>query len=214
MLRAAKIVTVAVLLAILVVRPSAAAEEDGARAVVAGFQQGLLGAMKDARTLGIKGRADRLMPFIETAFNLPVMIATASAPFWQGATAEQRAALVESFSRMSIASAATLFDSYSGETFRIAGTRKGNGPTLLVDTQIVRPKRDPVNITYVAANIRGRWWIVDIIVGGGISELTVRRSEYQSILKEGGVASLVATLSRKAENLLAGKEKAAPAGGS
>jgi phospholipid transport system substrate-binding protein len=190
-----------------------ATANEAARAVVAEFQQGLLGVMKEAKALGVAGRAERLSPVVEKAFNLPVMIATVAAPFWRPATPDQREALVSAFRSMSVASAATLFDGYSGESFRTVAHRPGSGGTVLVDTQIVRPGRDPVTITYVAANVRDRWSIVDIIVGSGISELTVRRSEYQTLLQQGGVPRLVAALRQKAENLLAGKEKAQVEGG-
>lgn len=186
----------------------AAAAADSAGATVGRFQQALLGVMKQAKALGIRGRFDRLVPVVEQSFNLPVMIATASAPYWKAGTEDQRARLVTAFRRMSIASAATLFDDYGGQSFRTLGERKGRGPVMLVDTQIVQPKDDPVTITYVVAQIRGRWWIVDIVVAGGISEITVRRSEYLALLKEGGLDRLVAALERKADNLLAGREKA------
>ena len=186
----------------------ALAQTQDARTVVADFQSGLLGVMKDARALGVKGRFDRLKPVVEKAFNLPVMIATVTTPYWQSATDAQRARLLAAFRRMSVASSATLFDDYGGETFKIIGERKGNGPTMLVDTQLIEPRDEPTDITYVTANIRGRWWIIDIVVDKGISELTTRQSDYQNLLKEGGVDRLTAGLEQKADNLLAGREKA------
>lgn len=186
----------------------ARAQEQDARTVVAGFQSGLLRVMKEAKALGVKGRFERLTPVIDKAFNLQVMIATVTAPYWKAASDAQRARLLAAFRRLSAASAATLFDDYDGETFRILGERKGSGPTMLVDTQLVQTKDDPVDITYVTANIRDRWWVIDIIVEGGISELTTRRSDYQNLLKEGGIDRLTAGMEAKADNLLAGKEKA------
>ena len=197
-----------VLAAALTAVGPAYADDDGPRALVAEFQNGLLGVMKEAKALGVKGRSERLTPMIDKTFNLQVMIATITAPYWRAAPDEQRRHLLAAFRQMSIASAATLFDDYEGEQFKVIGERKGSGPTVLVDTQIEQTSGDPVDITYVTAKIRDRWWIIDIVVDSGISELTTRQSDYQKLLREGGISRLTVGLEEKAANLLAGKEKA------
>jgi phospholipid transport system substrate-binding protein len=181
---------------------------DGGSAVVARFQAGLLETMKKAEELGVKGRFERLAPLIETNFHLPLMIATASSPFWRTGTSEQKHALLAAFKRMSASTVATLFDGYDGESFRVVRERAAGGPTALVDTQIVRPKNDPIDITYVTAKLRDRWWIIDIIVEGGISEVKTRRNEYLKLLKEGGLERLTRALDDHATRLLAGRETA------
>lgn len=171
--------------------------------MVQGFQSVLLDTMKQAKALGVKGRYQRLEPAIREAFHLPLMIATASAPYWQDGTAAQRSRLLAAFHRMSASTVATLFDDYGGETFRIVRERKTAGPTVLVDTQVVRPADDPVDITFVAARLQDRWWIIDLIVGGGISEVKVRRNEYARFLREGGLDRLARALDEQADHLLA-----------
>ena len=51
-----------------------------------------------------------------------------------------------------------------------------------------------------------------VVVGGGISEIKVRREEYLSPLKQGGLPGLTRKLSETAERLLTGKEKAGAQG--
>jgi hypothetical protein len=46
--------------------------------------------------------------------------------------------------------------------------------------------------------------VVDVIVSNGISELAVRRSEYNAILNAGGPSELVSKLNQKADAILAG----------
>jgi ABC-type transporter MlaC component len=41
-----------------------------------------------------------------------------------------------------------------------------------------------------------------VLVDNGISELAVRRSEYRSVLKSGGVSGLIQLLDRNTEKLL------------
>lgn len=181
-------------------------------AVVSRFQASLLETMREAKALGIEGRYRKLRPVIGDIFHLPLMAATATAPYWRPAPAAQRRALLDAFIRMSASSVATLFDDYNNETFEIVRERDPRGPAVLVDTKINRPGKDDVEITYVTAQIGGRWWIIDIIVGGGISELKVRRDEYLSVLKEEGLPGLTRVLSDTADRLLAGKEKATAKG--
>ncbi len=193
--------------------PSAGAEQGGPSALVQAFQSGLLEVMKQSKELGVAGRYARLAPMIERSFHLTLMIATSSSPYWRKATPEQRRRLVEAYQRMSVSIVATLFDSYDGERFETIRERQGPQRTVLVDTRVVRPDDDPVNISYVVARLSERWWIIDVIVGGGISEVAVRRSEYQKLLAEGGIERLISALGKKADDLMAGRIKGGPAGG-
>ena len=189
---------------VLAAVPASASAAD-ASPVVQGFQAVLPDTMKQAKALGVKGRYERLGPAIKEAFHLPLMMATASAPYWRDGTAAQRTRLLAAFQRMSASTVATLFDDYGGETFRVVRERKSAGPTVLVDTQVVRPGDDPVDITFVAARLQERWWIIDLIVGGGISEVRVRRNEYMRFLREGGLDRLAQALDEQADHLLARK---------
>ncbi len=193
--------------------PSANAEQGRPSALVRAFQSGLLEVMKQSKELGVAGRYARLAPMIERSFHLTLMIATSSSPYWRKAAPEQRRRLVSAYQRMSVSIVATLFDSYDGERFETFRERQGPQRTVLVDTRVVRPDDDPVNISYVVARLGERWWIIDVIVGGGISEVAVRRSEYQKLLAEGGIERLISALGRKADDLMAGRIKGGPAGG-
>ena len=203
----------AMLLAAAAPSPSAGAEQSGPSALVQAFQSGMLEVMKQGKELGLAGRYARLAPMIERSFHLTLMIATSSSPYWRKATPEQRRRLKSAYKRMSVSILATFFDDYDGETFETVREREGPQRTVLVDTHVVRPDDDPVKISYVLIRLRARWWIIDVIVGGGISEVTVRRSEYQKLLAEGGIERLIAALDDKADKLLAGKIKGESAGG-
>ena len=193
--------------------PSAGAKEDGPSALVQAFQSDVLEVMKRGRELGLAGRYARLAPMIESAFHLTLMIATSSSPYWRKATPEQRRRLKSAYKRMSVSILATFFDDYDGETFETVREREGPQRTVLVDTRVLRPDDDPIDISYVLVRLGERWWIIDVIVAGGISEVVVRRSEYQRLLAEGGIERLIAALDDKADKLLAGKIKGGPAGG-
>ena len=192
----------AVLFFLVAAVPAGAAEAEP-RVLVERFQGNLLAVMKEAETLGAKGRYDRLLSSIEETFYLPLMIRIASGPYWKGANQTQRSRLISAFRRMSVSRVATLFDAYAGETFEAIGEKPGPQNTLLVKTRIVIPDKPSVNLTYVAKTIKERWRLIDVIVDDGISELSVRRSEYRRVLQIEGVDGLIATLNKKADELIA-----------
>ncbi len=188
---------------VLVAAVPAGAAEVEPRFLVERFQGNLLAVMKEAETLGVKGRYDRLVSSIEETFYLPLMIRIASGPYWKGADPTQRSRLISAFKRMSVSKVATLFDGYAGETFEAIGEKPGPQNTLLVKTRIVIPEKPSVNLTYVATTIKERWRLIDIIVDNGISELSVRRSEDRRVLQKEGIDGLIATLNKKADELIA-----------
>lgn len=192
-------------LLLIVVWTPARADDPSPKTVVETFQASLIGVMKEADRLGVKGRFARLAPIIDATFHVPLMTQIAAASHWAKADAEQRQTLVKAFKRMSVSTLATLFDGYDGERFDITGEAPGPQGTLLVKTLLVKKDRSTHDIAYVAKRLRDRWYIIDVIVDEGISELTVRRSEYRRILDGKGVPGLIDVLNAKADELLAQK---------
>ncbi len=184
-------------------QPGHGADTDPSQ-LVEGFHLTLLETMRNADSLGVKGRYRKLEPRIEKAFHLPLMIQVASSSFWKDADEAQRDRLVSAFSRLSVSTYANQFDGYSGQSFEVLGEKPGPQETVLVDTRIVNPSDDDVDLTYVTRKIKGEWRIIDVLLDTGISELAVRRSEYRRILKNRGVEGLIDTLNNKADSLTAG----------
>lgn len=185
----------------LAVSPSLTASATPTSEVVERFHAQLLSVMKEAKILGLQGRYSRLEPEIEQAFDLKLMIRVAAGSFWKNANPEQQNELLSSFKKLSVSTYASQFDGFSGQSFETIGERTGPQDTLLVDTNILRPGKDPVKITYVMKGAR----IVDVLLDSSISELAVRRSEYNLVLNGSGVAGLIETLNKKADNLIAAK---------
>src|SRR5580698_8103549 len=103
----------AALLLFAAMAPQVRAETDPAAAQVDGFDNALLGVMKQADQLGVRGRARKLTPEIERAFNLPAMTRFAVGPSWSTMSEADHNALIAAFTRYSAASYAHNFDGYS-----------------------------------------------------------------------------------------------------
>lgn len=172
--------------------------------VVESFHQSLLEVMKSAATTKVQGRYEKLESPIGSTFNLPFMIQVASGAKWRDASDADKTKLVDAFKRVSVGTYAQRFDGFSGEKFETVGEQDGPSGAKLVQTRIVRPNKDAVPITYVMRKFGDDWRIVDVIVSNGISELAVRRSEYNGILNAGGPSELVTKLNQKADAILAG----------
>lgn len=193
---------VSLVLVLLLTVAAVRAENLDATNVVRSLQETLLEVMKDADALGVSGRYATLSAPLREAFDFERMVQLASGSSWRSATDEQRDKLVDAFTRLSVSNYAAQFNGYSGESFEILGQRDGPRGSMLVDTQIVRSADSPIAITYVLSETDDQWRIVDIVLDKKISEMAVRRSEYNPILRDGGPDKLAAALKAKADKLL------------
>lgn len=148
-------------------------------AVVDGFHAVLLDLMKNAQRLGIRGREQRLRPAMEAAFNLPAMTRISIGPTWTQIPPDGQQALVKAFSDWSIATFASQFDGYSGESFQPQGENALQNGDRLVRTQLVRPRDEPVALNYLLRDFSGAWRVVDVYLSGTVSELASRRAEFR-----------------------------------
>jgi phospholipid transport system substrate-binding protein len=175
----------------------------GPATIVGEFHDRLLAAMKRAESENVRQRFDALSSAVDKAFDLERMIRVASGSHWESADPTQRAALLQAFRRLSIATYASQFDGYSGERFEMVGDRPGPQETVLVQTRIIGSQDGGAGLTYVMKENGSQWLIADILLDDSVSQLAVRRSEYRRILADSGIGGLIETLDRKADDLLA-----------
>ncbi len=189
------------LCALVLVSPATAWAGLSPTAVIERLHQSLIETMKDAQKLGIGGRYKQLQPILEKSFDFERMIAIAAGSYWTSADEAQRRRLLDAFTELSITTYAARFNGFSGESFEMLGQRQGPRDTTLVDTRLNRTDGPPVPITYVMAERDGEWRIVDVLLDKSISELAVRRSEYNQVLRTSGTEGLSETLDEKTAQL-------------
>jgi len=192
----------AMLAALALPSHAAAAESDAATVPIRTFYDALLAAMKQADQLGVRGRYDKLAPVIRSTFDLPAMTRIAVGPDWTSIPAEQQTALLDSFARMTIATYASRFDGYSGQSFEVDPDVQPRNNGRIVRTRIIRPKEEPVTLNYLMRSSGESFKIVDIYLSGTISELATQRSEFGAILKSGGPAALIESLRQQYDKLM------------
>jgi phospholipid transport system substrate-binding protein len=190
------------LAASLVVPVTAQAADDPAVAGVRSFYDALLDTMKHAKTLGVSGRYEKLAPVVRDTFDLPSMTRMAVGPPWTSIPADQQNALVDSFTRMTIATYASRFDGYAGERFEVESKAETRGRNRIVRTRLIESNGNTTTLNYLMHEAGSSWKVIDVYLSGTVSELATRRSEFSGILKSGGAAALVDSLRQRTAKLL------------
>lgn len=168
-----------------------------------GLYDALLQAMKQGPSLGFSGRVKLIDPAVRSAMDLPFMARLTAGPAWQDFTPQQQADFVQVFSDYSVAVYASRFKSYSGERFVVdpKTTPRPNGDVIVHTQLIPGGGGDPVRLDYLERNIGGQWRIVDIFLGGTISQVATQYSEYSATIARGGAPALIDLLKQKTAQL-------------
>ena len=175
---------------------------DPAAKQVRAFYDSLLAVMKQARELGIRGRYEKLATPIRTTFDLPAMTRIAVGSDWNSIAPEQQTALIDGFTRMTIATYASRFDGYSGERLEVEPVSEARTTGRIVRTKLLQSNGEAITLNYLMRDSGGNWKVVDVYLTGTISELATRRSECAALMKSGGPNALIESLRQKTEKLM------------
>jgi len=182
-------------LTLLAFEPAFAAGD--AKSTVDSFDNSLLDVMKNAQKLGYEGRFAKFDPVITKIYDLPLMTRISVGPQWSSLTPDQQTKVTKAFKKLSIATYASRFDGYGGESFQITGESPANGGDAIIDTKLIRPNDEPVELNYRLRKNGDDWKIIDVYLSGTISQLANYRSEFSATLRTGGADALVALINKK-----------------
>ena len=169
-------------LAVQAALPAPAASAPEAEAKVDRFHAALIAAMQAG---GFGERMALLEPAVAEFFDVATVARISVGASWRGLSEERRAAFVELLERLILATYADRFDSYSGQRFvRLEVATASTG--TVVKSQIQRASGEPVNLDYYFRGER-----VFNVVADGVSDLSLRRADYASIIRGQGFDALV-----------------------
>jgi phospholipid transport system substrate-binding protein len=182
-----------------------AATDTGAAAPIQRLDAALLAAMKAGQGTPFSQRYTALAPVVEQTFDLDAVLAASIGLSWAGMPGDQKAQLLATFRRYTVASYTANFDNYTGQTFQIAPSVRsvGNGD-VIVATKINAADGSSNKLDYVMRNTPSGWTAVDVLADGAISRVAVQRSDFRHLLSDGGAPALVAGLQRKVASLSGG----------
>jgi phospholipid transport system substrate-binding protein len=157
-----------------------------------------------ARRLGKAGVAERyraLAPAIVKTHDLPYIAEFALRRQWPMLTDADRQRFVAAFQRLSVMTYAARFGNVAPDAFRPleAGMPDANG-RVQVKTAIKREGQADVSLEYLLQQDGDDWKIINI-VADGVSDLALKRAEYQRLFASGGIEGLIAELERQTDHL-------------
>src|SRR5437868_8343273 len=143
-------------------------------------------------------RVARFRELLREDFDVPGIARFVLGRYWNAATEEQRSEYVKLFEDYIAMAYATRLAEYTGETFKVTGSRPdADGAT--VSSQIVRPGgAAPVKVDWRLTGRNSVYKISDVAVDG-ISMAVTQRSEFASVIQHNGgqVQGLITMLRHK-----------------
>ena len=197
--RAARRLVIALVPALGLATSLATAADDEATAVIERLHRALVDVAATEPAPTLEQRYTRLEPVVLATHDLHRMGRFSAGRHWRAWTESERAAFIDAFTRLSIASYASRFASIGPENFEILGS-EAIGDQFEVNARIHRPEGDPVALDYVLERSDDAWRIV-MISTDGVSELSMKRAEYGGILAEGGIDDLLAAIQSQIDAL-------------
>ena len=172
-----------------------AATSDPAAIQVQRLDTSLLDSMRAGSSVAITERYRKLEPVIEQVFDLPLMTRLAIGPAWTTFSGEQQQAAIAAFTRLTIASYVHNFNKFAGEKFELDDNVLTRGTDKIVQTKIISPHDEPTSLVYRMRESGGLWRIIDV-ASDGVSELTLRRSDFTAAIAAGGAPVLIDHLNK------------------
>lgn len=156
---------------------------------------------RDPSGATIADRYRELEPLIVATHDLPYIAEFALRRQWTALTDDERQRFVAAFQRLSVMTYAARFGNVGADAFRPieAGTPDANG-RVQVTTAIERDGQSDVSLEYLVQPDGENWKIINI-VADGVSDLALKRAEYQRVFTSGGIEGLLAELEQQTERL-------------
>jgi phospholipid transport system substrate-binding protein len=179
--------------------PVRAQAADPAVTQVQGFYDALTASMKSGGTA--KSRYEKLEPAVEKAFDLQTMTETAIGPSWASASEADKKALVDAFTRMTVANYAKNFDSYNGEKFTVEPASIARGSDHFVKSSM-KTSGDTIAFNYRLHQVGSEWKVTDVLLAGNISQMAQKRSDFAATLASSGPQGLAKRMNALTDQML------------
>ncbi len=188
---------------LLLISSLVSALDDGAaRAVVEKLHESLVMAMHGGAQLGLKGREEMLAPVIESSFDFESICRIVTGRYWKSASDDQKTRFTSAFKKLSVATYASNFSSFSGEKFQTEGS-EADHEALIVRTTLRPTEGEPVTLNYLLRQSNEHWRIMNV-VAQGVSDLSLKRADYTAVIKTEGFDSLINRLENKSAEMSKG----------
>ncbi len=173
--------------------PPTIAAYDTPLTCVEALHEGLTSLSLEQGPVGLAQRFQRLEPLIVATHDLPFIAEFTVRRHWAGFADEEREAFLQSFQRLSVMSYASRFVALAEDTFSSHESRTLASGRVQIIATITRAEPPDIPIEYILHQDDAGWRIINV-VADGVSDLALKRAEYQRVLGEGSVADLIEVL--------------------
>lgn len=118
------------------------------------------------------------------------------------ATPAQQTAYLAAYRPFIIKNYVSRLTKYTGQTYKITGTRTSTDGASLVSMQLLDPKGPPVLVDYRVSGKPGAFKVTDIVVED-VSLITTQRAEFNAVVNKNGLDFLISALKKKASTATA-----------
>ncbi|MGF1448485.1 MAG: ABC transporter substrate-binding protein [Opitutales bacterium] len=179
---------------LLSVLPAGLASASTPETPVERLHTSLIEAMKSGDSQTYLERYDALSPAVNEAHHFALIARVVLGSHWSQLESPQKAQFVRQLTDLAVSNYADEFNAHQGEAFVPQEGRELKRGQRLVRAVLERPGKDAVRFDYVVALDRqGNWGIINVIVDG-VSDLAVKRAEYQQVIDDDGFEALIARM--------------------
>jgi len=187
----------ALFFSLLMIAPSAFAQEDSPDAMIKSVTEEVLSIVRQDKDIQ-SGNTQKAINLVETKvlphFNFQRMTSLAVGRDWNKANAEQKKRLTEEFKTLLVRTYSNALTGYRNQTVRYRPTRMQAGDTeVVVKSEILQPGNKPIQLQYSVERQNEGWKVYDVVVAG-VSLVSNYRSTFNQEVSANGIDGLIKML--------------------
>lgn len=187
----------ALFFSLLMIAPSAFAQEDSPDAMIKSVTEEVLSIVRQDKDIQ-SGNTQKAINLVETKvlphFNFQRMTSLAVGRDWNKANVEQKKRLTEEFKTLLVRTYSNALTGYRNQTVRYRPTRMQAGDTeVVVKSEILQPGNKPIQLQYSVEKQNEGWKVYDVVVAG-VSLVSNYRSTFNQEVSANGIDGLIKML--------------------
>ena len=187
----------ALFFSLLMIAPSAFAQEDSPDAMIKSVTEEVLSIVRQDKDIQ-SGNTQKAINLVETKvlphFNFQRMTSLAVGRDWNKANAEQKKRLTEEFKTLLVRTYSNALTGYRNQTVRYRPTRMQAGDTeVVVKSEILQSGNKPIQLQYSVERQNEGWKVYDVVVAG-VSLVSNYRSTFNQEVSANGIDGLIKML--------------------
>ncbi len=160
----------------------------------------LISVMKSAETSNFEERYALLEKVIIENFNTPLISRVILSRYWKSLDQKTQTNFINLFNRLTIATYVDRFDSFENESFKHIAIEPMKKGRYLLKTKLLQTDGDSVSFDYIIQRDDEKWKIISVIANG-VNDLSLKRGEYSSVIKDQGFDALIENIEKKIKDI-------------